>query len=82
MGTKIKFTRREIATALSTSAALLAQTPSPPSPQNAPLSPPLSPPQSPDDELKAARESNRQNSEQLAKFPLPMSTEPAARFKA
>jgi hypothetical protein len=74
MGTKIKFTRREIATALSTSAALLAQTPSPPPPQNAPLSP--------DDELKAARESNRQNSEQLAKFPLPMSTEPAAHFKA
>jgi len=70
MGTKIKFTRREIATALSTSAALLAQSPSPPLPQN------------PDDELKAARESNRQNSEQLAKFPLPMSTEPAAHFKA
>jgi hypothetical protein len=70
MGAKVKFTRREIATALSTSAALLAQTPSPPLPQN------------PDDELKAARESNRQNSEQLAKFPLPMSTEPAARFKA
>jgi hypothetical protein len=74
MGTKIKFTRREIATALSTSAALLAQTPSPPPQQNAPLSP--------DDELKAARESNRQNSEQLAKFPLPMATEPAAHFKA
>jgi hypothetical protein len=72
MGTKIKFTRREIATALSASAALLAQTPS--------LPPPI--PQTPDDELKAARESNRQNSEQLAKFPLPMSTEPAARFKA
>jgi hypothetical protein len=70
MGTQVKFTRREIATALSTSAALLAQTPSPPLPQT------------PDDELKAARESNRQNSEQLAKFPLPMSTEPAARFKA
>jgi hypothetical protein len=80
MGTKIKFTRREIATALSTSAALLAQTPSPPPPQNVPLSPPLS--LSPDDELKAARESNRQNSEQLAKFPLPMATEPAAHFKA
>ena len=70
MGTKIKFTRREIAAALSTSAALLAQAPSPPVPQT------------PDDELKAARESNRQNSEQLAKFPLPISTEPAARFKA
>jgi hypothetical protein len=74
MGTKVKFTRREIAAALSTSAALLAQTPSPPPPQNTPLSP--------DDELKAARESNRQNSEQIAKFPLPMSTEPAAHFKA
>jgi hypothetical protein len=73
MGTKVKFTRREIAAALSTSAALLAQAPSPPPPQNAPLSP--------DDELKAARESNRQNSEQLAKFPLPMSTEPAVHFK-
>lgn len=70
MGTKIKFTRREIAAALSTSAALLAQAPSPPLPQT------------PDDELKAARESNRQNSEQLAKFPLPLPTEPAARFKA
>jgi hypothetical protein len=74
MGTQVKFTRREIAAALSTSAALLAQAPSPPPPQTAALSP--------DDELKAARESNRQNSEQLAKFPLPMSTEPAARFKA
>jgi len=73
MATKVKFTRREVALALSGSAAALAQTPSPPPPQNAPLSP--------DDELKAARESNLQNSEQLAKFPLPMSTEPAAHFK-
>ena len=66
----IKLTRREIAAALSGSAALLAQAPIPPIPQNA------------DDELKAARDSIRQNSEQLAKFPLPMSTEPAAHFKA
>ncbi len=65
----IKFTRREIATALSASAALLAQAPALPIPQN------------PDEELKAARESLRENSEQLAKFPLPMSTEPAAHFK-
>jgi hypothetical protein len=78
MGTKIKFTRREIATALSTSAALLAQTPSPLPPQ----SPASGSTLSPDDELKAARESNRQNSEQLAKFPLPTATEPAAHFKA
>jgi hypothetical protein len=69
----IKLTRREIATALSASAVLLGQTPAPPVPQNA---------LSPDDELKAARDSIRQNSEQLAKFPLPMTTEPATRFKA
>jgi hypothetical protein len=74
MASTIKLTRREIATVLSTSAVLLAQAPAPPLPQNPPLSP--------DDELKAARDSNRQNSEQLAKFPLPMSTEPATRFKA
>jgi hypothetical protein len=72
MASTIKLTRREIATALSASAALLAQAPAPPQPQNS----------SPDDELKAARDSIRQNSEQLAKFPLPMSTEPATRFKA
>jgi hypothetical protein len=73
MATTIKLTRREIAAALSTSAVLLAQPPTPPLPQN--------PLQNPDDELKAARDSIRQNSEQLAKFPLPISTEPAAHFK-
>ena len=66
----IKLTRREIAAALSAFPTLLAQAPAPPIPQNA------------DDELNAARDSIRQNSEQLAKFPLPMSTEPAAHFKA
>jgi hypothetical protein len=66
----IKLTRREIATALSVSAVLRAQTAPAPLPQN------------PEEELKAARDSIRQNSEQLAKFPLPMSTEPATRFKA
>ena len=69
MATRMKFTRREIATALSVSTVLLAQTPAPPLPQN------------PDEELKAARDSIRQNSEQLGKFPLSMSTEPAAHFK-
>ena len=75
MGAKSKFTRREIAKALSASAAMVAQaqTPPPPLPQNPALNP--------DDELKAARESNRNNSEQLAKFPLSMSAEPAAHFK-
>ena len=70
----LKLTRREIAAALSASAVLLGQTPAPPVPQNPALSP--------DDELKAAREAIHQNSEQLAKFPLPMSTEPAVHFKA
>jgi hypothetical protein len=74
MATTVKFTRREIATALSASAVLPGQTPAPPAAQNPALSP--------DDELKAARDTNRQNSEQLAKFPLPMSAEPATRFKA
>ena len=74
MATRMKLTRREIATALSASAVLLGQAPALQQPQNSPLSP--------DDELKAAHDSIRQNSEQLAKFPLPMSTEPATRFKA
>jgi len=74
----IKFTRREIATALSASAVLAAQPPAPPS-QNPAQNPEA---QNPEAELKAARDTIRQNAEQLAKFPLPMSTEPAVRFKA
>lgn len=70
MANSVKLTRRELVTALPGSAALLAQAPAPPAPQN------------PDDELKAAREAIRQNSEQLARFPLPMSVEPAVHFKA
>jgi hypothetical protein len=64
-----KFTRRQLAAALSTSAVLLAQAP-------APL------PSNPDEELKAVKDTLRQNSEQLAKFDLPMATEPAVHFKA
>jgi hypothetical protein len=60
--------------ALSGSAALLAQTPAPPILQT--------PMPNSDAELKAARDTIRQNSEQLAKFPLPMFTEQAAHFKA
>jgi hypothetical protein len=63
-----KLTRRQLAAV--PAAALLAQTPNPPIPQ------------SPDEELKAAREQNRQIAEQLAKFPLPLATEPATHFKA
>jgi len=62
-------TRRQLAVALS-APALLAQTTAPPLPQSA------------EDELKAAENQNRQISEQLAKFPLPMTAEPATRFKA
>ena len=61
-----KLTRREIATTISSAAVLLSQ--------------PL--PQNPDDELKAAKDLVQQNLQQLAKFPLPMPTEPAAYFKA
>ena len=65
-----QFTRREAATVLVTTAALSAQSP------NAPLR------QNSDEELQAARNSVRQDLEQLAKFPLRMSTEPAVHFKA
>ena len=65
-----QFTRREVASALVTSATLSAQT------LNAPL------PQNSDEELQVARNLVRQNLGQLAKFPLPMATEPAVHFKA
>ncbi|HLK21621.1 MAG TPA: hypothetical protein VKT81_21880 [Bryobacteraceae bacterium] len=66
-----KFTRRQLAIALSTSAIVLAQTPPPP---------PL--PQNPDEELKTVRDAIHQNAEQLAKVEVPMSTEPAVHFRA
>jgi len=66
----MKLTRREVASALVTSAGLSAQSPNAPLPRNS------------DEELQAARNSVRQNLEQLAKFPLQMSTEPAVHFKA
>ena len=65
-----KITRRQLAAAVSASAALLAQPTPPPLPQNA------------EEELKAVRDQNQQNAAQLAKFELPMATEPAAHFKA
>ena len=66
----MKYTRREVAAALSASAALLAQTPNPPLPANAA------------DELKAAQDALRQTQQQLDKYELPMSVEPAVHFKA
>jgi hypothetical protein len=67
-----KFTRRELAAALSTSAVLLAR------PQAAP---PLALPANPEEELKAAQAQLRDNAAQLDKFPLPMDAEPATTFK-
>ena len=66
----LKLTRRELAATVSASAALLGQQAPPPLPQN------------PEEELKVAREQLRQASEALAKFDLPMTTEPAVHFKA
>jgi len=63
-----ELTRRELA-GLIVAPALLAQTPAATAP-------------TPDEELKAARDQNRQNQEQLAKFPLPMAVEPATHFRA
>lgn len=64
-----KFTRRELAAALSTSGILLAR------PQAQPL------PANSDDELKASLAQLRDNADQLDKFPLPMDAEPATIFK-
>ncbi|HZT31416.1 MAG TPA: hypothetical protein VFA33_16120 [Bryobacteraceae bacterium] len=62
-------TRRKLAGALVGSAAALAQAP-----------PPL--PRTPEEELQAAREQVRQNTEALAQYPLPVAAEPACHFKA
>jgi hypothetical protein len=72
-----KFTRRELAAALSTSAVLLAR------PQDQPKgqTPPQALSANPDEELKAARVQLRDNADQLDKFPLPMAVEPATTFK-
>ncbi|HWB86826.1 MAG TPA: hypothetical protein VG675_21960 [Bryobacteraceae bacterium] len=64
----MQITRRELAAAL-TSGAALAQT--------APINPATS-----DEALKAAQERLRANSRRLAQDEVPMSTEPAFQFKA
>jgi hypothetical protein len=63
-----KLTRRQLATAL-TSAAALAQTPS-------------GPPATPEDELKTARDRVKANGAALARQEVPMAAEPAFQFKA
>jgi len=65
-----KLTRRELSIALTGSAALLAQAPPAPIPSN------------PDEELKAAREANQRNAEQLGKVKVAMSIEPDTHFHA
>ena len=69
----LKLTRRQAAAALSASIAALGQA-------QPPASTPRQP-ENPGEELQAAMSLVRDNAEQLAKFPLPISTEPAVHFK-
>jgi hypothetical protein len=65
----MKLTRRKLAAAvLGSAAGALAQ--------NQP------PPATPDEELKAARDRLRSNSESIARQEIPMAVEPAFQFKA
>jgi hypothetical protein len=64
-----KVTRRELAAALSTGALSASAV------ALAQVEP------SADDELKAARAQLRENADQLDKFPLPMTAEPATTFR-
>jgi hypothetical protein len=63
----MKLTRRTMATALASSAALAAQEPAPPAP---------------DEDLKQARDRMQANAATLNQSPIPMATEPAFQFKA
>jgi hypothetical protein len=65
-----RLTRRQLGIVVAGSAALMGQTPPPPLPAN------------PEEEILAIRTQLRANSEALAKFDLPIATEPAAHFKA
>jgi hypothetical protein len=68
-----KFTRRELAVALSTTAIAFGRPQAQAQPQ-----PPAA---NSEEELKAARAEVRDNAEQLDKFALPLSAEPATTFK-
>jgi len=59
--------------ALAGAGAVLAQTPA---------QTPATPPTTPTDPVEKAREENRHSVENLAKFEIPMSTEPAFTFRA
>jgi hypothetical protein len=64
----VKLTRRKLAVALVTAAAVPAQTPPPPAPEG--------------DALSAKRDLMRANAQAVANFNVPMATEPAFKFKA
>ncbi|MGB6944891.1 MAG: hypothetical protein WBE37_21015 [Bryobacteraceae bacterium] len=66
-----RFTRRELAAALSTSAVLLAR----------PQGQPQALPANPDEELNASLAQLRDNAAQLDSFALPMAAEPATIFR-
>jgi hypothetical protein len=70
-----RFTRRDLAAALSASAILAARLPGRPQDQ------PQALPANPDEELKASQAQLRENAAQLDAFPLPMAAEPATIFK-
>jgi hypothetical protein len=65
----MKLTRRELAAALASGAALAQNSPRPPEASGADLD-------------KAARERIRTNSQRLARHGVPMATEPAFQFRA
>ena len=69
---KPKITRRRLAGLLTAAATASA----------APQSPPQPLPANATEELAAAREQAKRNAEQIARVQLPMSTEPAAHFRA
>lgn len=64
----LKFSRRELALAVTAAVTLTGQTPAPG--------------QSPQDELAAAKQQNVDNAATLAKIDFPQSTEPAVHFRA
>ena len=65
----MKISRRKLAVSAVAAASAIAQTPAPPA-------------ESEDELLKAARAQIKNNGDALAKFKLPIATEPAFQFKA
>jgi|HubBroStandDraft_6_1064221.scaffolds.fasta_scaffold254531_2 hypothetical protein len=70
----VKISRRQLALAVTTAAAVAGNAQAAPAPQTAP--------QSPQDELAAVRQQNATNQEALAKFDIAQAVEPAVHFRA